>query len=201
MSAWATKVFLNTDKEQIETDEIKYLNGILQGDLLNLILFILSVNPLSFLLEKCDDLKLFARNLYIAKQLLDIVTTFSKDINMQFGVDKCAFMYIEREKRKSLGEMININGVEIKELEEGDMYKYLGQDESVGYNGPVNKERVSKEYLKRVKKIWNSQLSAINKSTAHNVFAVPIMTPTIGILDWTRKEIEDLDIKRLFLFS
>ena len=54
MSAWATKVFLNTDKEQIETDEIKYLNGILQGDLLSLILFILSVNPLSFLLERCD---------------------------------------------------------------------------------------------------------------------------------------------------
>ena len=194
MSAWATKVFLNTDKEQTETDEIKYLNRILQGDLLSLILFILSVNPLSFLLERCDgyavgtrsksstilnhlffvdDLKLFARNLYIAKQLLDIVTTFSKDINMQFGVDKCAYMYIERGKRKSLGEMININGVEIKELEEGDTYKYLGQDEAVGYDGPINKERVSKEYLKRVKKIWNSHLSAINKSTAHNVFAVP----------------------------
>ena len=97
MSTRATKVFLNTDKEQIETDEIKYLNGILQGDLLSLILFILRVNPLLFLLERCggyiigtrsksstilnhlffiDDLKLFARNLYIAKQLLDIVTTF-----------------------------------------------------------------------------------------------------------------------------
>ena len=57
---------------------------------------------------------------------------------MQFGVDKCAYMYIERGKRKSLGEMININGVEIKELEEGDTYKYLGQDESAGYDGPAN---------------------------------------------------------------
>ena len=95
-------------------------------------------------------------------------------------------MYIERGKRKSLGEMININSVEIKELEEGDTYKYLGQDESVDYDGSFNKEKVSKEYLKRVKKIWNSQLSAINKSTTHNVFAVPIMTPTRGILDWTR---------------
>ena len=174
------------------------------------------MNPLSFLLQKCDgytigttskidtilnrlffvnDLKLFARNLYIAKQLLDIVTTFSKDIKMQFGVDNCAYIYIERGKRKSLGETINISGLEIKELEEGDTYRYLGQDESVCYDGPINKERVSKEYLKRVKKIWNLQLSAINKSTAHNVFAVPIMTPTIGILDWMRKEIEDLDIK------
>ena len=53
--------------------------------------------------------------------------------------------------------MININGVQIKKLEEGDTYKYLGQDESVGYDGPINKERVSKEYLKCVKNIWNSQ--------------------------------------------
>ena len=119
MSAWAMKVFLNTGKEQKEIEEIKYLNRILQGDLLSLILFILSMNPLSFLLAKCDgytigtrsksntilnhlffidDLKLFARNLCIAKQLLDIVTTFSKDINMQFGVDKCTYIYIERGK-------------------------------------------------------------------------------------------------------
>ena len=73
---------------------------------------------------------------------------------MQFGVDKCAYMYIERGKRKSLGEMININGVKIKELEEGDTYKYLGQDESVGYDGPINKERVLKEYLKP----WSNEL-------------------------------------------
>ena len=89
--------------------------------------------------------------------------------------------------------MINIKKVKI--LKEGDTYKYLGQDESVGYDGPINKGKVLKEYLKCLKKIWNSQQSAINKSTAHNVFAVPIMTPTIRILDWTRKEIEDLDIR------
>ena len=72
--------------------------------------------------------------MHIAKQLLDIVTTFSKDITMQFGVDNCAYIYIERGKRKSLGETININGVEIKELEESDMCRHLGQDESVGYD-------------------------------------------------------------------
>ena len=46
MSAWATKVFLNTDKEQIETYEIKYLNGILQGDLLSLIPFYFKREPI-----------------------------------------------------------------------------------------------------------------------------------------------------------
>ena len=52
-----------------------------------------------------------------------------------------------------------------------------------------------KEYPKHVEKVWNSQPSAINILTAHNVLAVPIMTLTTGILDWMRKEIEDLDIR------
>ena len=216
IGAWKTKVFLDKGNEKIETDEIKYLNGILQGDLLSLILFILSVNPLSFLLQKnegytlgtslnrdtklnhlffVDDLKLYAKNLYIAKQLLEVVTTFSKDINMQFGVEKCAYIYIERGKRKSLGETISIHDDPIKELKEDETYKYLGQDEAIGYDGPINKDRVLKEYLRRVKKIWNSQLSALNKTIAHNVFAVPIITPTIGVLDWNRNEIDNLDIR------
>ena len=31
-----------------------------------------------------------------AKQQMDIVTTFSRDINMQFGLEKCVYINIER---------------------------------------------------------------------------------------------------------
>ena len=72
--------------------------------------------------------------------------------------------------------------------------KYLGQDENLSHDGPVNKERVSKEYLKRVKKIWSSELSAYNKYVSHNAFAVPVIIPTFGVLDWTIDEIKQLDI-------
>ena len=61
-------------------------------------------------------------------------------------------------------------------------------------NGPLNKERVTKEYKARVKKIWNSELNGNNKVIAHNSFAVPVLTPTIGILNWTKKKLSDLDI-------
>ena len=75
-----------------------------------------------------------------AKLLLDIITTFSNDFGMTFGESKCAYVYIEHGKQKSLGKSIKINGVSIRELEEGEMYTYLGQDESVSFNGPLNKE-------------------------------------------------------------
>ena len=101
---------------------------------------------------------------------------------------------IERGVREQKGESVEINGLTIKEIKNGDSYRYLGIDETVGALGPLNKDKVTKEYKKRVRKIWNSELNGQNKVTAHNTFAVPIITSTVGILDWTKKEIEDLDI-------
>ena len=136
-----------------------------------------------------DDLKLYATNLEQTKHQLNIVTTFSKDIGMCFGEDKCRYTYVERGKRKSQGEAIVINGVTIKELKEGESCKYLGVDEDIEYKGSINKERVLKEHYRRIKAIWTSQLNARNKSIAHNTFATAILIPTVGIIDWTVQEI------------
>jgi len=48
---WAIKLHLNGTKATIPSEMIKLLKGILQGDSLSVILFILSVNPLSHLLK------------------------------------------------------------------------------------------------------------------------------------------------------
>ena len=141
-----------------------------------------------------DDLKLYSRTLDQMKKLLDIITTFTNYIGMIFGEAKCAYICIVRGRKKCLGSSIQINGLTIQELKEGEQYKYLGQDESVGHHGPLNKERVLKEYKRRVRKIWSSELYGNNKATAHNTLAVPVITPTIGILQWTKKEICDIDI-------
>ena len=212
MSLWSTKLSLN----EITTNTIDYLCGILQGDCLSLIIFILSVNPLSFLLKRLpgyiagppgnrtnkithlffvDDLKTYAQDTMTAKLQLDLITTFTKDIRMEFGKDKCAYMYIEKGKKKSLGEKLTVNEMELDELENGDLYKYLGQDESVGYNNALNKEKVTKEFFRRIRKIWSSELYSNNKATAHNTFAIPVITPTFGILNWTKDELENIDVK------
>ena len=58
MSKWRTKIHLYGETESIETSEIEYYKGILQGDMLSLILFVLSVNPLSFILHKKEGYKI-----------------------------------------------------------------------------------------------------------------------------------------------
>ena len=170
-------------------------------------------NPLSFLLKKhdgykigntkqhnvsylffVDDPRLYARNIQKTVKILETATMFSQDIGMTFGLSKCAYQSIERGKRKAENKLLVVNNLSIEEIEEGDQYKYLGTDEFVGIIGPLNKEKVIKEYKLRVKKIWNSELNGLNKSIVHNAFAVPVITPTVGILNWTKKEISDLDI-------
>ena len=135
------------------------------------------------------------------KKQLDLVTSFSRDIGMKFGEDKCAFIKIEKRNINSDETNIKMNNLTIKQIQEGESYKYLGQDENISYVGKVNKEKVIKEYLTRTKKIWKSNLSAFNKSIAHNMFAVPVLTPTFGILDWTLQEIKQLDIKTRKMLS
>ena len=65
---------------------------------------------------------------------------FADNIGVTFGADKCAHLYIERGQRKTLGNTINVNGLELIGLIENDSYKYLGCDEDIGYEGNLNKE-------------------------------------------------------------
>ena len=119
---------------------------------------------------------------------------------MKFGQDKCAYIKIEKGKNTTTTP-VEINGLTIKPIQEGQRYRYLGRDENIAYEGTINKERVSKEYFSRAKTIWLSELSAFNKTIAHNAFATPVITPTIGILDWTIQEIKDIDIRTRKMLS
>ena len=172
------------------------------------------MNPLSYILHKkegyklgtgakrcnlsnlffVDNLKLYAISLEQLLNFLKIVVEYSKDIGMSFGDSKCAYQCIQRGKRKEIGSPLRVDHLTVQEIKEGDNYKYLGTDESVGFDGPLNKERVIKEYRRRVNRIWRSELNAINKSIAHNSFAVPFITPTTGVLNWTKEEIRRLDV-------
>ena len=58
MIVWATKIILRVVHETIETWIINYLTSVLQGDFLSLLLFILSVNPLSFLQKNLTGYKI-----------------------------------------------------------------------------------------------------------------------------------------------
>ena len=73
-----------------------------------------------------DDLKLYAKDKKELNTLIQTVRVFSKDIGMDFGIEKCAMIQMKRGKFV-MSEGIELpNGKKIRSLDDQEGYKYLG---------------------------------------------------------------------------
>ena len=82
--------------------------------------------------------------------LVQTVRVFSQDIGMEFGIEKCAILVMEKGKIvKSVGIELS-DGKVIKSLQEGESYKYLGHLESETFLEEKMNLNVSKEYIRRL---------------------------------------------------
>ena len=57
------------------------------------------------------------------------------------------------------------------------------------------KERLKKEYTRRLRMILISKLNAKNKITATGTLAVPVLIYSFGIINWRLEEIKKIDRK------
>lgn len=217
MTKWKTTLTLNYNKGTISSREIKINSGIFQGDSLSPLLFCIALAPLSSLLNESnygykisnanithlfymDDLKTYAKSDEDQKGLLKIVKGFSDDIRMDFGLDKCAKATFKRGK---LAKTENIEldvGTTIQDLEQEGTYKYLGVNEGDGIQHAKMKEKIRKEYYRRIRLVLKSELNAANRIDAINTLAVPVVTYSFNIINWKMEELMKLDRKtRKFL--
>ena len=61
--------------------------------------------------------------------LVQAIRIFSKNIEMEFGIEKCAMLAIEK------GKIMQSVGMMIKSLQDGESYKYLRILEADSYIG------------------------------------------------------------------
>ena len=131
-----------------------------------------------------DDLKLHSKSEKALDSLIQTVRIFSEDIGMQFGIDKCA-MLVRKKGRIVKSDGIQLpNDKVIKTLEEGQSYKYLGLLEAgeVMVNGM--KDKVKKEYYRRVRKVLETKLDSGNVFKAINSWAVSVVRYSAAFLRW-----------------
>lgn len=213
MSTWRTTLSVKGTTQTYRTQTIRIKRGIFQGDGLSPLWFCLALNPLSNMLNRSaygyaiddltklshlfymDDLKLFARGKQQLEGELEIVRAFSEDIRMTFGLDKCATVHVRRGK---LAENENItlrDGDCIRNLGIESTYRYLGIQQSYEIRQKENKVMAERELVRRVSKILNTHLNAKNKIVAINVWAIPPLTYTAGILTWSKTDLGRLDQK------
>ena len=221
MQKWTMNITLKHAEGEILLPDVKVKRGIFQGDSLSPLLFCIAIDPLSKLIKKesigyslgksrkkseklkdlishllfMDDLKLYAEDERGIERLIEVVHGFSRDIGMEFGLDKCAKCTIKKGV-KTDGDRIEIEeGKFVEELEGDANYKYLGIEENATLEHRKLREKARKEYIRRLKKICRCELSPKNKIVAINQKATPVLSYGFGIIDWPQKELDDLDIK------
>ena len=85
--------------------------------------------------------------------LVQTIRVFSEDIGMEFGIEKCTMLIMEKGKIvKSVGIELPDDKV-INSLQEGESYKYLGILEADKVLEKKIKLNVSKEYIRRLRKV------------------------------------------------
>lgn len=210
MTKWQTKITLTHQSQTIKTRNIAINRGIFQGDSLSPLLFCLSLIPLSSMLNRerygyeiaggkvnhlfyMDDLKTFARNRSEQERIMHVVKTFSDDIEMEFGIEKCATVTLKGGKFTQRNNLQLDDNSIIKNLDQYETYKYLGVDENADIQHDQMKAKVKKEYYRRTRLILSSKLNSKNKINAINTLAIPVPSYSFGILNWKRDEIQEMD--------
>ena len=115
-----------------------------------------TINHLMFM----DDIKLFGRGTKEIDTLVQTVRIVSSDIRKEFGIEKCALVNIQRGKTRTEGIQLP-DGNNIKGIDETGN-KYLGMTEGEEMKHQEIKEKIKKEYIKRLKTILKSKLNSGN---------------------------------------
>ena len=74
-------------------------------------------------------------------------------MGIEFGMEKCAVLVMERRKIVKSVDIELPDGKVIKLLQEGESYKYLGILEADKFLDEKMKLNVSKEYIRRLRKV------------------------------------------------
>ena len=93
-----------------------------------------------------DDLKLYGTSGSQLNGLISTVKKVSDDIQMEFGLDKCAKATFKRGKKVSAeGILLNDHQL-IQDLDQAETYEYLGMQEGEGVQHHQIKVKIKKEY-------------------------------------------------------
>jgi len=173
---WKTTFELGKGEDQV-TFEVKLKRGLFQGDSLSPLLFCLCIAPISSMLNPAagyhclhveeplthilymDDLKLFTRDKDALEDMMKVVDEGSQAIGMSLGLRKCGVAHMTSGKRKFRGSLTLEGQRQVRKMENGETYKYLGIAQVFAPGTITVKQKLMRKFLGRLRAIWRSSLS------------------------------------------
>ena len=120
---------------------------------------------------------------------------------MEFGIYKCAMLVMEKGKIVKSFAIELSNGKVVKSLQEGESYKYVGILEADKFLEEKMKLNVSKEYIRRLRKILKSKLNGGNLVQGVNTWAVSLLRYSAAFVSWRKSGLQAIDRKTRKLFN
>ena len=116
----------------------------------------------------------------------------SGDIGMQFEFNECAVLKMKR------GEQVHCKGIDLGdgvviEEEDEEGHKYIGILERDDICQEKMKEKVQKEYYKRVSAVLKSKLNGGNVINAINIRAIATVWYGAGIINLNKGQLDKID--------
>ena len=105
------------------------------------------------------------------------------------------------------GKIVKSVGIElpdgkvIKSLQEGESYNYLGILEADKFLEEKIKLNVSKEYIRRIKKVLKAKLNGGNLVHGVNIPVVSLLRYSAAFVSWRKSELQVIDRKTRMLFN
>lgn len=207
MGKWESVFEVKSGKKTVKVN-IEYKRGLLQGDALSPLVFCLCIAPVSEAIRHMefgykplvgaqithsffmDDLKIYCHAKAKLAKVLERTRETARAVGMELGLTKCAEAH-KRTRGRVEGELLATT--DFRRATGESPYTYLGVKQVLSSSSKGIIEPLRKEYLRRVQKIWSSNLSGKNKVRAHNVWAVSLFRYYFGNLDWTWSQLNPLD--------
>lgn len=217
LAKWVTTFQVNDGANSVQTRSITLKRGIFQGDSLSVLLFVISIIPVSWCLNhECskltmpelpkftnhllymDDLKVYAPSRKALEDTLKVVVRVSTSIGMELGIDKCAQAHIVNGKLVKEDQEETPTDLGIKTLSAGECYKYLGKMQLFGHgDSDETAKEVENVFLSKAREILKLGMNSRNTTAAWNSGIVSGLRYFLSSLTWSRSYV-DRTLERSF---
>ena len=113
---------------------------------------------------------------------------------MDFDIEKCAMLLMKNGKRHITAGMELPIQDKIRTVGENETYKYLGILEADTIKQVEMKYKISKEYLRRTRKLLETKLNRRNLIKGINSWVVLLIRYSGPLIKWTRDELKQMNL-------